>query len=331
MKTLLIYIAVWGITSLWALGQKVESPEIIIQGGDSHFRKGEYLEAVHCYRSAYRDCTRSEHAEIVRQKIESLFAHIYSRFSHNEEKIESFRLENSTLIQSLAEKDSIVKLLSEENVRLLKEKSAILTEIDSLRIVLNEHQRSHSQLEGAFFFYSDSIALSCNSSGRFGYVAKDGALIQDYVFKWAEVFDSPGYAKAISVDDEKFLVDLAMHRIPAAFSECELKPNTKAIDLRGNKLSRLPRRIYEHEHLNILLLSNNKLDNLPLGLKSRNNIEVLDLSQNCFVEFPAQAIFKMPNLKQLYLAGNSCVSGLTDRETILREMKKHLPNCQVHF
>lgn len=129
-----------------------------------------------------------------------------------------------------------------------------------------------------------------------------------------------------------------------------MREQTLALDLAGEKVGYLSKRIFKLDSLQILLLSGyklavvdppltrlkklsyldlsgNQLTYLPEEFWRLGNLVALDLSYNDKLEQFPDVLFKMPNLRALYLQGTK----IAESNELKERLRRNLPNCKVVF
>jgi len=96
------------------------------------------------------------------------------------------------------------------------------------------------------------------------------------------------------------------------------------LDLSGQQLSQVPRRVGELTNLEVLYLYNNQLTDLPLEIFELTALKVLSLIDNQFTKLP-QEIKNLKNLNLLILSGNNFSR---EEQTKLNLL---LPNTNITF
>lgn len=98
-------------------------------------------------------------------------------------------------------------------------------------------------------------------------------------------------------------IGLKDEELPEVFSLVAELPHVRALELRGNDLSRLPSRAPGFKNLSSLDLSRNKLKEVPAWLGDMHGLTELDLSLNSLERLPDE-LRALRRLKDLTLSGN---------------------------
>ncbi|MBC7777963.1 MAG: leucine-rich repeat domain-containing protein [Phycisphaerae bacterium] len=165
----------------------------------------------------------------------------------------------------------------------------------------------------AFYFYADRFALAYgekNGANAFYFIDKNGDEVPKLgQWKKAEQFDFRGFAKVKKQGKEEgdFLLDTMGNAYPAAFDIKDLKPEIRALDLSGKKLTEVPEEVFQYLQLEVLSLNTNSLDSLSAQIGELKNLKYLDLSLNQLTSLPAQ-IGKLKHLTYLGLGYNQLTS-----------------------
>ena len=109
-----------------------------------------------------------------------------------------------------------------------------------------------------------------------------------------------GFTK-VKKEEGYFLIDSAGSKYKLATSVEQLDASITALDLQNNGLAEIPRSVFQHKQLKVLLLNNNSLTSLPPEIGNLTNLTLFYLFEN---PIPAE-----------------------EQEKI----KKLLPNCQISF
>ncbi|XP_076021432.1 uncharacterized protein LOC143012260 [Genypterus blacodes] len=82
-------------------------------------------------------------------------------------------------------------------------------------------------------------------------------------------------------------------------------PRLTTLDLTGNKLSHLPKDVFSHMKLSVLVMKNNLIENADAEwFPDNSNLTWLDLSGNRLKSIPAALLQKLPHLENLDLSLN---------------------------
>ena len=149
----------------------------------------------------------------------------------------------------------------------------------------------------AVYFYNQQYALAFKE-GLFGYINREGNTKIEYKYQQAWSFDQIGFAK-VKKGDKYYLIDTVGAEYPLALSLKGITQSTKAVDLRAEKLNKIPGKLLKNHQLEVLLLADNQLDKLP------------------------GKISKLKDLKVIELIGNQ----LSEAE--IKNIKEFLPNCSI--
>jgi Leucine-rich repeat (LRR) protein len=163
------------------------------------------------------------------------------------------------------------------------------------------------KLIDAFYFYDDQFALAYDSELYF--IDKSGDKVKK-LGRWerAEQFDNQGFAKVVDEKSINYLLDTTGQTYRVAYRLDDLKSGVTALDLRGIKSKRFPKKALEHTQLRILLLDGEKFDfnkykKLPYGIRRLSNLKILSL-RYCQTKRLPNEIGQLTNLTSITLANN---------------------------
>ena len=97
-----------------------------------------------------------------------------------------------------------------------------------------------------------------------------------------------------------FLIDSSGHEYKLATRVEQLDPSITALDLQGKKLKEIPKGVFLHRQLKVLLLNFNQLTTLPPEIGNLTNLTYLSLDGNKLMTLPPD-IRKLINLTSLDL------------------------------
>ncbi len=224
------------------------------------------------------------------QGIEALFQHI-----------EQLRVDGETAKQNAqrAQQTANANARAAIKARQNAERQAIIS--DSLYRVAEVERKKAQEVLNKIYFYQGRIGLAYEL-GKYGFIDKD--LNTKIGFKYDEAlpFDYTGFAR-VKRDNKNFLIDTTGREYLVAIDMEQLTSEMVALDLRNRNLERLPSSIFNHPHLEILLVGGNRLNELPDEIEELQILMSLDISNNQLSRLPPQ-IGHIQNLSSLYLFSN---------------------------
>ncbi len=249
-----------------------QSPEYLdaIKQGDEAFIRGDYKTAIDIYWAA-EAIDPTQQAE-VREKVNTVF-----------KQIETLRG------------------LATENER---KALAALAEADAARAQLSEALQKAQKLIDAFYFYDNKFALASFKDRQFYYIDKDGNYVEK-LGRWDEAtqFNSLGLAK-VREHELTWLLDTLGNSYLLASSIGKLNEYTEALDLTSQlQTETIPKEVFNHNNLKILLLSDNSLTALSKSIGLLTKLRILELGGNRLSNLPPE-IENLPNLTSLNLERN---------------------------
>jgi len=158
------------------------------------------------------------------------------------------------------------------------------------------------KLVDAFYFYDNKFALAFKDN-RFYFIDKQGNDVEK-LGKWEKAvqFDDRGFAK-VRQGENDYLLDTLGNFYRVAYRTEDLMSEITAIDLQGQYLTTIPKKIFDNIQLKILLLNSHQISNLPKEIGKLTNLTSLDLNFNDLTVLPPE-IEKLTNLTALNLNGN---------------------------
>ena len=192
-----------------------------------------------------------------------------------------------------------------------------------------EYQRVE-KLINAFYFYDGKFALACGEKEQKGqkekvfyFINENGDAI-DALGYWdkAEQFDeSTGFAEVVKSGEYKgqpditYLIDTLGNRYKYTNKIDELDNTIQALDLSGQNLSELPKKMTNYTNLKYLNLNLNELRTLPVEIGKLTKLTRLYLRNNKITSLPPE-IGELTKLTQLELSFNELISLPTEIENL---------------
>jgi Leucine rich repeat/WG containing repeat len=201
------------------------------------------------------------------------------------------------------------------------------------------------------YFYDGKFGLAYDkNSQKYGFIDPNLNTKIEFKYKEALSFDYDGFAKVKKEINEvpiDFLIDTLGYEYKLTTGIKQLDSTITVLDLRDQKLDRIPPAVFRKKQLKVLLISGNQIRNLSDSVGNLMNLQTLDLSYNELTSLPVE-LFKLTNLQTLNLSWNKLTSlpvefgNLTKlkrlelRKNLIPEaeimiLKRSLPNCYIEF
>ncbi len=135
-----------------------------------------------------------------------------------------------------------------------------------------------------------------------------------------KVYDS--FEEAFKAPEKVVILDVKKQKLAKLPANIDQLVNLKKLILSENKIKELHPNIVKLKKLQYLEVAKNKLKNLPAGFEQLQNLRHLDLAKNKFRHIP-QAVFQLKKLEKFYFFGNKerkIVPGITQLKA-LKELR----------
>lgn len=99
------------------------------------------------------------------------------------------------------------------------------------------------------------------------------------------------------------LTNLDLRKNSIKFFECSGLPKLTYLNLRGNKITKIPSSIAQLRNIKEINLGKNKIEEVPVEIESLSSVTYIDLQKNCLKHVPT-SIFLLPHLRRLGLRQN---------------------------
>lgn len=184
---------------------------------------------------------------------------------------------------------------------------------DSLRAVAIEANKANQRFIRSMEFYDDEnqrFALALKD-GKYGFIdANATVLLGDdgnggFEYTKAEPFDKELGFAYVRIKDKDYYIDTLGNKYLLARSMSDFNVNTEALDLSGQNLAEVPKKIFStglNKMLKVLILRDNNLKVLPFFYDKTPNLKVLVLNRNKIVDIRSNMFPK--NLERLLWENN---------------------------
>ena len=187
-----------------------------------------------------------------------------------------------------------------------------LIKSDSLFSIAEDQRNKAEAVLDKIYFYDDKFGLAYDkNTNRYGFIDKNLKTKIDFKYKEALSFDGDGCAKVkryggfklFDYNEVYYLIDTAGREYKLAMNVEQLDSSITALDLQNTSLKKIPRSVFKHKQLKILLLNLSRLNSLSPEIGKLTNLMNLSLGYNQLRTLPPE-IVKLTNLTYLSLRSN---------------------------
>ena len=247
-----------------------------------------------------------------KEQIKQLRRRLFNKVEEEKEKAKKQTdIAKKALAQVEIEKQAAIAEKIKAEVAEANTKVALLKS-DSLFNVAEVQRKKANAVLDKIYFYDDKFGLAYDKSAHdYGFIDKDLKTKIDFKYDEALPFDGDGFAKVKRNGDfNLFNYNEVYHLIDTAGREYKLSTNleqldssTTALDLQNTSLKEIPRSVFKHKQLKILLLNFNRLNSLSPEIGKLTNLMNLSLRYNELTNLPPE-IGKLAQLTSLDLGYN---------------------------